>query len=139
MAMDYKRHLTGMGFRMMMLVMLLFPLGCVKKPAAKTDPALRGNMTYDRAQVLLHDKSLPKGENPKLARALQDFYMGRGCVGVGFGESPETATSQAEIAYRAHKCQKGEPAKTIRFTAHNGTFYCIMTTNVLADEIKLEK
>ena len=89
--------------------------------------------------MLLFDKTLPKEENPNLARAIQDFYSISGCVGVGYDDSEETASSKASTSYSANKCQAGEPAKTIRFRAYNGTFYCIMTTNIKAYQIRLEE
>jgi len=93
---------------------------------------------YQRAQLLVTDKTLPKEDNPRLARALQDLYSTNGCVGIGYDDSPEIASNKAATAYNENNCRPGEPAKTIRFKAYNGTSFCIMSTNEKAFNIKLE-
>jgi len=127
------------GFLLMTLVLSIFSLGCAKSPANKPGQEWAGNKTYQRAQKMVTDKSLPKEQNPNLARALQDLYMINGCVGVGYDDSPESAERKAAGAFKANQCQSGAPAKTMRFKAYNGSFYCIMTTNVNAGEFKLEE
>ena len=88
---------------------------------------------------MLEDKTLSKAENPSIARTLQDLYAAGGCVGVGYGDKQALADSVATTAYATNMCRAGEPGKTIRFRALNGTYYCIMATNVNAYDIPLEK
>ena len=113
--------------------------GCAKRPAHKPEGALEDNPIFKNAFKLVNDQTLSIEKNPLLARSLQDFYMLKGCVGVGYGESAEIASNKSSAAYKESKCQAGEPAKTIRFKAYNGTFYCIMTTNPLSNSIMPEQ
>jgi hypothetical protein len=120
-------------------IISLAVLGCAKKPVNQPDRSFEASPIFKNAMNLVHDKELPREKNPLLARSLQDLYSLKGCVGVGYDDSPESATKKAASAYRESGCQSGEPAKTVRFRAYNGSFYCIMTTNALAYEIKLEE
>jgi len=134
--MDVFSRLTAPASRLIVLGLLVSLLGCPKNPSNKPDQVSPANRTFDRANSLVQDTTLTAEGNPNLARALQDFYSLNGCVGVGYGTRDEAATVMAAAAYKANMCRAGEPAKTIRFKAHNGTFYCVMSTNASAYEFQ---
>ena len=134
--MNINGRLVNPVLRCILPLILVFALGCAKPAVKKPAQESQVNKIYERADSLVQDKSLGVEGNPNLARALQDFYSIGGCVGVGYGDKEAAATAMAAAAYKTNMCRAGDPAKTIRFKAHNGTLYCIMSTNATAYEFQ---